>query len=265
MSKELEQKAREIADGWQMMSAKGMTIGDCLNGCAKEALQLKQKEVDKYKPYYDGVIDQCAVNHLPEQDTPYNTINMLCCWEADIALDPKVSERVAELHDKIASLQERINELEDKLCHKGALIVINDLKRQLKTRTETVNRKVLALKNLKRERQALQERIKELESDNKIRVGDYVIYRDFPNAGWSQVVSIQSDFPSIEPLAHLVDEYGNTGTKPLRRLVKSNSPHLFAKKPNNRTTEKPKFGTPTTEEKRDIGHNDPDRGCDYDC
>lgn len=142
---------------------------------------------------------------------------------------------------------------------------IKQLNRENQWYAEALSKRGMINTKLELENKALKERIKELESDNKIRVGDYVIYRDFPNAGWSQVVSIQSDFPSIEPLAHLVDEYGNTGTEPLRRLVKSNSPHLFAEKPNNRTAEKPKFGIPTTEEKRDIGHNDPDRGDNYGC
>lgn len=47
MNNELEKQAREIADGWQMMNAKGLSLGDCFNGCAKEALQLKQAEIEK--------------------------------------------------------------------------------------------------------------------------------------------------------------------------------------------------------------------------
>ena len=53
--------------------------------------QHSQQEINKYKSYYDAVLDHCAISHLPEKETPYQTIGSLCDFHSEIALDPRVS------------------------------------------------------------------------------------------------------------------------------------------------------------------------------
>ena len=64
---------------------------------------------------------------------------------------------------------------------------------------------------------------------NNLRVGDFVRYKDFPHHGVSQIVVIKMG-PSLNPVALLVDRFGNTGEARLEMLYKTNNePENFSK------------------------------------
>ena len=72
-----------------------------------------QAEIDKYKAYHDAVLDHCVINHLPEKETPYQTIGNLCDFASEIALDPQVSPKAESLYQEIENMKRK---LEDNQC-----------------------------------------------------------------------------------------------------------------------------------------------------
>ena len=60
-------------------------------------VSVNNSEVNEWK---DAVIDACVINCIGwDENDPRKTIRDLCHWEADIALDPKVSSDAQKLVD----------------------------------------------------------------------------------------------------------------------------------------------------------------------